>query len=253
LVLGSGWGEMAEGFAPRGEISYAEIPALGATGVEGHAGRLLWAGPEERALLIFQGRRHWYEGVGWTPVALPVYLARRWGASAMILTNAAGGIRPGLSVGDLMIVRDHINAMGVHPLVGPHDPFWGTRFPDQGRVYDPLLRRLLREAGAEVGLQMEEGVYVAVSGPTYETPAEVEAFRRWGADAVGMSTVPEAILANAAGLRVAALSCIGNLAAGRAETPLSHEDVARASAEAAPRMRAVLLEFWQRLLEYAER
>ncbi len=252
VVLGSGWGEVAEAFEPRGEIGYSEIPGLGAAGVQGHAGRLLWAGPAGRALLIFQGRRHWYEGDGWTPVALPIYLARRWGARSLMLTNAAGGIRRDLRAGDLMAVRDHIHAMGAHPLVGPHDTFWGPRFPDQTAVYDPTLRSLLRDAFLAAGVRWKEGVYLAVSGPTYETPSEIAAFRRWGADAVGMSTAPEAMLGHAAGMRVAALSCISNLAAGIAHTPLSHEDVARAAAEAAPRMKAVLSQWWKRLLEISE-
>lgn len=251
LILGSGWGAVADALAPESEIPYAEIPGLGATGVVGHAGRLRRAGAADGALLIFQGRRHWYEGEGWTPIALPVYVARRLGAEVLLLTNAAGGIRAGLRAGDLMIIRDHINALGANPLVGPHRPFWGPRFPDQTAVYDAGLRALLRRAADDVGVEMSEGVYLATSGPTFETPAEVEAFRRWGADAVGMSTAPEAILGHAAGLRVAALSCISNLAAGISPTPLSHEDVARAAAEALPRMRAVVERFWARLAEEA--
>jgi len=247
LILGSGWGAVAEAFSPDVEIAYADIPGLGAAGVVGHAGRLRRAGPAGSALLVFQGRRHWYEGEGWTPVALPIYLARRLGADVLLLTNAAGGIREGFRAGDLMIVRDHINALGAHPLIGPHHSFWGPRFPDQTAVYDPRLRGYLREAAAEAGVPVGEGVYLATSGPTFETPAEVEAFRRWGADAVGMSTVPEAMLGRAAGMRVAALSCISNLAAGLSPEPLSHEDVARAAAEALPRMRAVALGFWRRL------
>jgi len=249
LVLGSGWGAVAEGFHPRDALSYRELPALGATGVEGHAGRLLWAGAPDRALWIFQGRRHWYEGVGWTPIAAPVYLARRAGARVLLLTNAAGGIAADWHPGDLMIVRDHIHAMGAHPLIGPHDPFWGPRFPDQCAIYDAELRALLRRAAEAAGVPVREGVYIGVSGPTYETPAEVEAYARWGADAVGMSTTPEAILGNAAGLRVTALSCISNLAAGRGRERLSHDDVARAASAVAPHMTAVLLGFWQRLQE----
>lgn len=244
LILGSGWGDVAEAFAAFAEIPYAEIPGLGAAGVAGHAGRLLLVGPAERTLLIFQGRRHWYEGEGWTPIAAPIYIARRLGAAVVLLTNAAGGIREDLRAGDLMIVCDHINAMGVHPLIGPHRPFWGPRFPDQTAVYDPALRARLRAAAEAAGISIREGVYLAASGPTYETPAEVEAFRRVGADAVGMSTVPEAILAHAAGLRVAAVSCISNLAAGRASAPLSHEEVAEAARAAMPRLRALVVRWW---------
>lgn len=247
LILGSGWGAIAEAFSPDDAIAYADIPGLGAAGVSGHAGRLWRAGPAGSALLVFQGRRHWYEGEGWTPVALPIYVARRLGADRLLLTNAAGGIRDGFRAGDLMIVRDHINALGAHPLIGPHRPFWGPRFPDQTAVYDPRLRAHLRRAADEAGVPVCEGVYLATSGPSFETPSEVEAFRRWGADAVGMSTVPEAMLGHAAGMRVAALSCISNLAAGISPEPLSHEDVARAAAEALPRMRAVAQGFWRHL------
>ncbi len=246
IILGSGWGAVADALSAEAGIAYADIPGLGATGVAGHAGRLRRAGPSDGALLVFQGRRHWYEGEGWTPVALPVYVARRLGAETLLLTNAAGGIRAGFRAGGLMVVRDHINALGAHPLIGPHHPFWGPRFPDQTAVYDAGLRDLLRSAAADAGVAVAEGVYLATSGPTFETPAEVEAFRRWGADAVGMSTVPEAILGHAAGLRVAALSCISNLASGISPEPLSHEDVARAAAEALPRMRAVIQGFWKR-------
>lgn len=240
LVLGSGWGEVTEAFTLRDRMPYAEIPGLGATGVAGHAGQLLWAEAAGRVTAIFQGRRHWYEGEGWTPVALPIYLLKRLGAQSVLLTNAAGGIAEGVAAGDLMAIRDHLHLMGAHPLQGPHDPFWGPRFPDQTAVYDPGERARLRRAAVAAGVALREGVYGAVSGPTYETPAEVEAFRRLGADAVGMSTTPEAILAHAAGLRVAGLSCLSNLAAGRSPRPLSHDDVAAAARAAMPRMRAVI-------------
>jgi purine-nucleoside phosphorylase len=244
LVLGSGWGEVTEAFTIRDRMPYAEIPGMGVPGVEGHAGQLLWAEAAGRVTAIFQGRRHWYEGEGWTPVALPIYLLKRLGAQSVLLTNAAGGIAEGLQAGDLMIIRDHVHLMGAHPLQGPHDPFWGPRFPDQTAVYDPADRARLRRAGEAAGVRLHEGVYASASGPTYETPAEVEAFRRLGAEAVGMSTTPEAMLAHAAGVRVTGLSCISNLAAGRAPHPLSHEDVSAAAQVAMPRMRAVLAAYW---------
>ncbi len=247
LVLGSGWGEVARAFEIRDEAPYDRIPGLGATGVQGHAGRLAWAVAAGVETLIFQGRRHGYEGAGWAPVALPVFVLRRLGARGVMLTNAAGGIREGLRAGDLMAVTDHINLMGASPLTGAHDPFWGPRFPDQTHVYDPALVAALERAAAAAGVALSRGVYLAVSGPAYETPAEVRAFGRLGADAVGMSTAPEATLAHAAGLRVAALSCIGNLAAGLSPTPLSHDDVAAAARAALPRMRAVIEAFWKEL------
>ena len=247
LVCGSGWNDLAEIFSVRETMSYAEIPELGATGVEGHAGQLSWADLNGIETFLFQGRRHFYEGSGWTPIAIPIHLAKSFGASSVLLTNAAGGISDSFATGDLMVLRDHLNFMPGNPLIGPHDSSWGPRFPDQSNVYHPKLRALLQEAAVECGSPVREGVYLALSGPTFETPSEIKAFRTLGADAVGMSTVPEAILANAAGMKVAALSCISNLAAGASPDPLSHEEVAETAADAMPRMQAVIKAFWPKL------
>ena len=237
FILGSGWGPIADEFDVKRALPYAEVQGLGQAQIAGHAGRLLLGDAQGLQWLVFQGRRHWYEGRGWEPVALPVHLARRLGASALIITNAAGGIRADLAPGGLMLIEDHINAMGASPLVGPHDPFWGPRFPDQSEVYDPRLRALFAAAAEATDLPLARGVYLAVSGPAYETPAEIRAFRSWGADAVGMSSVPEAMLAHAAGMRVAGVSCITNRAAGVGRAPLSHAEVLRATAAAMPRLR----------------
>ncbi len=249
LILGSAWGGVIEAFHVRGEMNYDDIPGFGATSVAGHAGRLAWADCAGVETLVFQGRRHWYEGAGWLPVAIPVYVLKALGARRLVLTNAAGGIAEGLCAGDLMIVHDHINLFGTNPLIGPEDAFWGPRFPDQTKVYAPALIRGLTRAAAQAAVPARAGVYLGVSGPTYETPAEVRAFARLGADAVGMSTVPEAMLAKAAGLEVGALSCITNLASGISPTPLTHDEVTAAAREALPRMRAVLAEFWAAGLE----
>jgi purine-nucleoside phosphorylase len=249
LILGSGWGEAMRPFRCIDEIAYAEIPGLGAAGVAGHAGRLALVGAEGRTILVFQGRRHYYEGAGWEPVALPIFVCKALGVSRILLTNAAGGIRSDLRAGDLMVLEDHIQHMGSSPLIGSHDPFWGPRFPDQSRVYDAELCGFLEQAGRDAGVPLSRGVYLAVSGPYYETPAEIRAFARWGADAVGMSTVPEAALARAAGLRVCALSCITNLAAGISPVPLSHEEVTAATSAAMPRMQKLLTAFLRRLFE----
>jgi len=240
LILGSGWSDVAGAFEPLAELPYSAIPAMGTPGVPGHRGRLLLARAGDRRLLIFQGRRHWYEGLGWTPVALPVYIASSAGARAALITNAAGGIHPDFRPGDLMLVTDHINAIGSNPLVGPHHTLWGERFPDQSRLYDPELAVQLRRSASAAGIALREGIYLATSGPCYETPAEVRVFRGMGADAVGMSTVPEAILAGAAGLRVAAVSCITNHAAGVTGSPLGHAEVLDATRQAMPSMRALL-------------
>lgn len=245
LILGSGWSEVVDSFNVASIIPYEEIPGLGKTGVVGHAGRLVLAESSGIETLIFQGRRHFYEGVGWTPIALPIFLLKSFGAKGVLVTNAAGGVRKDLVTGKLMIIEDHINFLGANPLVGPHDNFWGPRFPDQTEVYDITLRRLLSLAGKDAGEELSRGVYLADSGPTYESPAEIRAFRTLGADAVGMSTVPEALLAKAAGLRVAGLSCITNSAAGISANPLSHEEVTEATRNAMQRMKQVVLNFWK--------
>ena len=240
MILGSGWSDIAEAFEIRAELSYEDIPAMGAPGVVGHKGRLLLVASGSRQCLIFQGRRHWYEGEGWTPVALPVSIAKRLGAQSVFLTNAAGGINPKLAPGDLMVITDHINWIGHNPLVGPHCEDWGPRFPDQSSVYTPRLQAALHHAAKACGHKLHEGVYLAASGPIYETPAEIRMFRMMGADAVGMSTVPEAMLASAAGMQVAALSCITNHAAGVTDAPLGHDEVLTATRAAMPVMKAIL-------------
>ena len=235
ILLGSGWGGAVEGFRTLAEIPFEAIPELGKTSVIGHAGRLIWADCNGTELFIFQGRRHLYEGVGWMPVILPVWILKQAGAETVLLTNASGGIREDLQPGSLMVIEDHINLLGGSPLTGPHNPAFGERFPDQTAVYDPGLRAALMAAGADT-----RGVYLATAGPSFETPAEIRAFRAIGADAVGMSTVPEAIFSNAIGLRTAGLSCICNRAAGLGDDKLTAEDVVCAAAAAMPRMREVI-------------
>ena len=238
ILLGSGWGEAVENFPVKASIAYERIPGVGKPGVAGHVGKLLLAELDGVELLIFQGRRHVYEGEGWTPVVLPVWILKQFGAESVLVTNASGGIRSDLGPGSLVAISDHLNMLGANPLQGPHNPNFGLRFPDQTAVYGLPLRKLLLAGGADA-----EGIYVATSGPTFETPAEVHAFGSMGADVVGMSTVPEAILANALGMNVAGLSCVCNWAAGLGHDELTHEDVARVAAEAMPRMQAVLNHF----------
>jgi len=241
LILGSGWSEAADAFSPSAELPYSGIPGMGTIGVAGHKGRLRVAETGNRRILIFQGRRHWYEGQGWDPVALPVFIAAKAGVRTVLLTNAAGGINPAFAPGDLMLVTDHINAIGSNPLVGPRDARWGERFPDQSRLYDPTLLAHLRRSARDTGIAVREGIYLATSGPCYETPAEIHVFRSMGADAVGMSTVPEAILAGAAGMRVGAISCITNPAAGvDTAATLAHADVLDAARRAMPAMTTLL-------------
>ncbi|VGO19821.1 purine-nucleoside phosphorylase [Pontiella sulfatireligans] len=241
LILGSGWGEAIADLQGK-ELAYAQIPGFGQTGVMGHAGKLLSTEISGMEAFIFQGRRHWYEGEGWTPVILPVYLLHALGAETILLTNASGGIRDDLGPGSLMAISDHINMLGSNPLIGPYNPRLGTRFPDQSEIYAKPLRKKLLQAGADA-----EGVYIATSGPTFETPAEINQYRAMGADAVGMSTVPEAVVANALGMRVAGLSCICNWAAGISPTKLTHEDVNQTAAEAMPRMKKTITRFLEKL------
>ena len=223
LVLGSGWGDVVKAFNIKDELPYEDITGLGKGGVVGHASKLNLAEIDGKEFFIFQGRRHWYEGEGWTPVVIPAYITQHCGASIFFATNAAGGIS--YPPGSLMTISDHINHMFSHPLMGPHREELGERFPDQSTIYSVELRSIIREAAKKIDIMMNEGVYLATSGPTYETPAEIQAYRTIGANAVGMSTVPEAILANAMGLKVAAISCISNHAAGITPNPLSHQEV----------------------------
>ncbi len=243
VILGSGWSEAVEDFEGPA-LAYDAIPGLGQTGVAGHAGRLLLTTVHDMDVLVFQGRRHWYEGAGWTPVILPVYLLHALGTESVLLTNAAGGIRDDLGPGKLMVLEDHINMLGSNPLIGPHRPALGPRFPDQSEVYDQPLREKLLAAGADAA-----GVYVATMGPTFETPAEIRQYRSMGADAVGMSTVPEATVANALGMRVAGLSCICNWAAGISPVKLTHEDVSAVASQTMPRMKETITTFLETLAD----
>ena len=246
LILGSGLGPAASVFRVRRALPYSDFSPWAPAGVEGHDSRLLWADLEGLETFVFCGRRHWYEGMGWEPVALPVHLLKRFGAEMVLLTSASGGIRSGFNPGDWMLLDDHINGMGAHPLHGPHHPFWGPRFPDLGRTYDPSLALHLVAAARRSRVRLRRGTYMAVAGPCYETPAEIRAFRTLGADAVGMSTVPEAILAHAAGLRVAGLTLITNVAGAKPGShTVSHAEVLTNAAKAVSGLSLVLKAFWK--------
>lgn len=247
LILGSGWSQALAADRPLARMPYAEIPGLGASTVVGHTGEMVLFERHGLRIAAFLGRRHWYEGAGWGPVVLPVELMRRMGVKNLLITNAAGGISPSLKPGDLMVLRDHINTVGINPLIGPVQPGWGPRFPDQSQVYSPALLELLRKAAYDTEVPLSEGVYAFTSGPGYETPAEIRAYADMGADAVGMSTVPEATVANAAGLRTAGLSCITNMAAGISGPHLSHDEVLDQTRRTAPVMAALLNAFLARL------
>jgi len=233
LVLGSGLGGVAAAIDPVAAIPYAELPGFPVGGVAGHAGRLVLGELAGLPVACLQGRAHLYEGTSSVALRTPIRALRRAGAELLLLTNAAGSLRPSVGPGRLMALADHINLMGTNPLIGPNDDEVGPRFPSLSRAYDPELRGRLHAAADALGIALAEGVYLAVSGPSFETPAEIGAFRLLGADAVGMSTVPEVIVARHAGLRVAAVSTITNLAEGMGAEPLSHEGTLRAAQEAA--------------------
>jgi purine-nucleoside phosphorylase len=226
LVLGSGLGSFAGGLKNRVAIPYEEIPHFPVpSGVVGHAGELVLGDVGRTSVAVLSGRVHFYEGRPMSEVVFPARVLARLGVSAVVLTNAAGGIRRTFKPGDLMLISDHINAFGTNPLLGPNEDSLGPRFPDMSAVYDPALRKLAKQTARKLGVPLREGVYLGNTGPSYETPAEVRASRVIGADAVGMSTVPEAIALRHAGIRVLGISTITNMAAGILPQPLDHAEV----------------------------
>lgn len=225
VILGSGLGEIAKDIENAYTLEYRDIPHFAQSTAPGHAGRLVIGKLGETEVLCMQGRMHYYEGNGMDAVVYPIRVMAKLGIETLILSNAAGGINLSFMPGDIMMITDHINFMGVNPLVGPNEESFGVRFSDMSYAYNHLLRRLAEETVSELGIELKKGVYLACSGPSYETPAEIRAFRVWGADAVGMSTVPEVIVANHCGIKVAAFSCISNMAAGILDQPLTEEEV----------------------------
>jgi purine-nucleoside phosphorylase len=240
VVLGSGLGAFADGLSEALVVPYGEIPHWPSAAIEGHAGKLVAGRSANRHVLALSGRVHLYEGHDASTVTFPIRVLGRLGVKVVVLTNAAGGINAGFAPGALMIIDDHINMLGVNPLTGPNEPRWGTRFPDMSEVYSARLRRAADQAAVTRRVHIEHGVYLAVMGPSYETPAEIRAFRALGADAVGMSTVPEALVARHMGMEVLGISCIANPAAGLLPKPLSSDEVLAASARAARPFAALL-------------
>lgn len=246
IVLGSGLGAVADAVAGAVTVPYAEIPHFPQSTVVGHSGRVVAGRLSGAPVAVMQGRVHFYEGYSPRQVTFPVRVLGALGVRAVILTNAAGGIGEGLEIGQLVALSDHINLMGFNPLVGPNEerlafrPGAGLRFFDMTEAYSRRLRALAHTAAAEEGFALGEGVYIAVSGPSFETPAEIRAFRAMGATLVGMSTVPETIAARHMGIEVLGLSCVTNLAAGLGSRPLSHEEVLEAGRKVEHRLAALL-------------
>jgi purine-nucleoside phosphorylase len=230
VVLGSGLGEFADSIPQPTTLHYADIPHFKTAGVAGHAGRLVMGMIGSVTVAVMKGRIHYYEGHEIADVVFPVRVLAGLGVRSLLLTNAAGGINREYRPGDLMIIRDHINLTGINPLRGVNDERLGPRFPDMGEAYDPAFQEVIASALTKIGRPVRHGVYAGLSGPSYETPAEIRMLAALGADAVGMSTVPETISARHMGLRVAGISCITNLAAGLSDQPLSHQEVTETGA-----------------------
>jgi len=225
LVLGSGLGGFADSLSETVRIPYSDIPSFPRSTAIGHAGQLVIGKAGSVAVAAMQGRVHLYEGYSAQEIAFPMRVFGRMGVKAVVLTNAAGGINRGYSQGALVLIRDHINLQGQNPLVGANDDRFGARFPDMSEVYAKSFRKAAQEEAAKIGIDLQEGVYAALLGPSYETPAEIEYLHRVGADLVGMSTACEAIAARHMGMKVLAMSCVTNMAAGILDQPLSHAEV----------------------------
>ena len=230
IVLGSGLGAFADALDHRFETPYADIAGWPPSTAVGHAGKLVTGKIGDINVIVLSGRAHYYEGYTAAQVTFGIRELARRGVERVVLTNAAGGIDPSYQPGELVLVSDHINLMGMNPLVGPNDEQIGPRFPDMSEAYSREYREIARQAGTELGLDLKEGVYAGMLGPSYETPSEIRFLRTIGADLVGMSTVPEVIAANHLGMKVLAISCVTNMAAGILPQRLSHQDVLDTSA-----------------------
>ena len=258
IVLGSGLGAVADAVVDPIQLPYAEIPHFPRSTVEGHSGRLVAGHLGGVSVLAMQGRVHFYEGYTAQQVTFPLRVLGALGLRAVVLTNAAGGIAEGYHIGQLVALGDHINLMGFNPLVGANEPRFavkegaGLRFFDMTEAYSKTLRGLAQQAAEEEGFKLAEGVYLAVSGPSFETPAEIRAFRSMGATLVGMSTVPETIVARHMGIEVLGISCVTNLAAGLGATPLSHEEVFEAGRQVEHRLARLFERLVPRIADHLE-
>ena len=224
IILGSGLGDFADEFKSIA-IPYSEIPNFETSKIEGHKGRLVFAQIKGKNTVMMQGRYHFYEGYSMQTVTYPVKVMKKLGVKTLIITNAAGAVSGDYKPGELMFITDHINFMGTNPLIGKNDDKLGTRFPDMSEIYNKELIEIGVKSAQKLSIDYQKGVYAGTTGPSYETPAEINMFRHLGANAVGMSTVPEAIVANYCGIKVLGISCLTNYAAGVTDTPLNHQEV----------------------------
>lgn len=241
IVLGSGLGELADEYCEI-KLAYSEIPGFPVSTVKGHNGNLVFAKVNGKNVMMMQGRFHFYEGHSMQTVTYPIKIMKKLGVETILITNAAGGVNPYFKPSSLMIIKDHINFMGTNPLIGPNDDTLGERFPDMSEVYTKSLREIAHTCSKNLNIPVEEGIYIALTGPTYETPAEVNMVRTLGADAVGMSTVPEAIVASYLKMKVLGISCICNSAAGISTVGLSHKEVLEAAEKAKTNFKKLVLE-----------
>ena len=247
LVLGSGLGDYAEQLEIQGTIDYHDIEGFPVSTVPGHKGRFVFARINEVPAVLMQGRVHYYEGYPMSDVVLPVRLMKLMGAEILFLTNAAGGVNCDYGAGDFMLIKDQISCFVPSPLVGPNLEELGPRFPDMSHIYDEDLRDIIRSTALELGIRIQEGVYVQLTGPAYESPHEVKMCRILGGDAVGMSTACEAVAANHMGMKICGISCISNLACGMTDVPLSHKEVQEASDKMAPLFKKLVSESIRKL------
>jgi purine-nucleoside phosphorylase len=247
LVLGSGLGDYAEQLEIQGTIDYHDIEGFPVSTVPGHKGRFVFARINEVPAVLMQGRVHYYEGYPMSDVVLPVRLMKLMGAEILFLTNAAGGVNYDYGAGDFMLIKDQISCFVPSPLVGPNLEELGPRFPDMSHIYDEDLRDIIRSTALELGIRIQEGVYVQLTGPAYESPHEVKMCRILGGDAVGMSTACEAVAANHMGMKICGISCISNLACGMTDVPLSHKEVQEASDKMAPLFKKLVSESIRKL------
>jgi purine-nucleoside phosphorylase len=242
VVLGSGLGGFAKVVDVKTELPYSEIEGFPVSTVPGHAGKFIFGYLNGVPVVLMQGRVHYYEGYDITDVVLPTRLMKMMGAEILFLTNASGGINPAYHAGAFMLIRDHISCFAPNPLIGPNIDELGTRFPDMTHVYDEDLQEIIKNVAKENDIELFDGVYAQLTGPSFESPAEIQMLHKMGADAVGMSTVVEAIAANHMGMKICGVSCVCNLAAGMSPTPLTHEEVQEAANAAAPQFEKLLVE-----------
>ena len=247
LILGSGLAPIADRLENKVVIPYRDIPHFKESTAPGHEGRFIFGDLDGVPLICMQGRLHYYEGYSMQDVTYPIRVMAKLGIKKLILTNACGGLDPNGKPGDLMLITDHINFTGSNPLIGANEDDFGPRFPDMTRAYDPDLRALALKVAEDLSIPLSQGVYIAYSGPSFETPAEIRWMQTWGAHAVGMSTVPETIVAVHSGLKVLGISCITNLAAGILDEPLSSEEVIVAAGEASAKFVRLLSEIINRM------